>query len=143
MKSKFENKFTAFFGIIAFVFIEILYYFNLLIYESVSISDSIKIMNDPNFSVIFSTLPSLFISVIILVKMHKRYRIANNNVAFFMLLFITFTFITLLSTILSYTFTGPGTLALFFDRTTFISFVTAAYYLYVFMNEVFREKRSH
>ncbi len=142
MKSNFENKFTALFGIITLIFTQLVFYFNLLMYESVSIFESITISDHPNYYVILSTLPSLFISIIIFIKMGQRHRTVKNNVSLYMLLFITCISITLLATILAYSTTGPGTLSLYFDRTTFITFVTSTYYLYLFMNEVFREPEN-
>ena len=139
MKSEFEKKFTLSYGILVFIFIQIIYYINLLIAESVSISESIRLQQNPNYYVIFAALPSLFISIVILIKLHQRYHRVKNNVALTMLLFISFTCITLLSTILAYLTRGPGRLSLFFDRITFIAFVVSCYYLYLFMNEVFRE----
>ena len=127
MNYEFEKKFTLWYGVITFILIQIIYYLNLIMVESVSIQNSISLSPNPNYYVIFAALPSLIINSIILVKLHQRYHKVKNNVAFTMLLFISFICFTLLATILAYLTTGPGTLSLYFDRTTFIAFVVAEY----------------
>jgi hypothetical protein len=109
-----------------------------LVSDQLSLNNSFTFQNPPDYQQIGAVLPSILIIFIVVLRLAARYKKQKNPVTLLMFLYIIFLWFALLAALMMGMVRGAGKLSVYFDRTVFNLYTVSGYYLYLFMNEVFR-----